>query len=129
MLVGAHDRAVDHRVFVVGIGREVLEHALPHIRLGPAAEASMHRDAVTEALGQVAPWHTSAKTIKHGFDEQSVVERGHAHMALTPGKQVLYAVPLIVAKAVAPHRSAPYQLTSYESKFPPLRNPLNDDTP
>ena len=38
MLVGAHDGAVNHRIFVVGLGGQVLEEALPYPFLGPAGE-------------------------------------------------------------------------------------------
>ena len=89
----------------------------------------MHGDAVAEPLGQVSPRQASAEPVEHGFNEQTIVLRRHANMAQSPGKKVLYAVPLVVTKAVAPHWSAPYQRTRYELKFHPRRNPLNDDTP
>ena len=37
VLIGRHSGAVDHRIFVVGVGYEV-EHPLPHTALGPMAE-------------------------------------------------------------------------------------------
>jgi hypothetical protein len=37
--MGAHNGAVDHRVFVVGIGREMLENPLPDAGFGPPAES------------------------------------------------------------------------------------------
>jgi hypothetical protein len=41
VLVSAHDGAVDHRVFVVGIGCEMLEDPLPDSGFSLAAEAQM----------------------------------------------------------------------------------------
>ena len=38
VLVGAYDGAVNHRIFIVGLGGQVLEEALPCPFLGPAAE-------------------------------------------------------------------------------------------
>ena len=38
VLVGSHNGAVDHRVFVVGVAGQMLKDALPHASLGPAAE-------------------------------------------------------------------------------------------
>jgi len=38
MLMGAHDGAVDHRIFVVGVCGEMPKHPLPHTSFGPAAE-------------------------------------------------------------------------------------------
>jgi len=36
VLVGSHDGAVDHRVFIVGVGGEVLKQSLPHARFWPS---------------------------------------------------------------------------------------------
>jgi len=57
------DRAVDHGVFVVGVGRQVLEQPLPHASLGPAAEAGLHLDPAAEALGQIAPGEALSQTL------------------------------------------------------------------
>src|SRR3712207_8377563 len=43
VLMSTRDGAVDHRVLVVSVRCHVLEHALPHASLGPAAEAGLHR--------------------------------------------------------------------------------------
>src|SRR3954469_21521695 len=55
MLMGPHDRAVDHGVLVVGLRRQVLEHSLPHAGLRPAAEAPLHLDPTAEPLREIAP--------------------------------------------------------------------------
>ena len=129
MLMGAHDRAVDHRVFIVGFRRQVLENTAPYTRSAPSAVASVEILPVAEALRKVAPRDASAIAVDHRLDEQSVVCCCHPDVPIPPGKEVADTLPLIVAKAVASHRSAPNWPTSYESKFPTRRNPLNDDTP
>jgi hypothetical protein len=40
--MGAHDGAVDHRVFIVGVGRKMLEDTLPHAGGGPTAMTCVH---------------------------------------------------------------------------------------
>ena len=129
VLMGAHDRAVDYRILVVGIGSEVLEHTLPHTRLGPTAEPPMHANTITKALREIAPRQTCTITVEHRLDKQPVVLRRRSHMARPPRQKVLNPLPLIVPEAVASHQSAPSWLTAYESKLPLRRNPLNDDTP
>ena len=79
--MGAHDGAVDHGVFVVGLTREMLEDALPHTRLGPAAEAPMHLHTVTEALRQVAPGYAGPVAVEYRRDEQAIVGRRDTNLA------------------------------------------------
>ena len=122
MLMGAHDGAVDHRVFVVGICGEMLEYPLPHTSFGPTAEPQMDLGPITEPRRQIAPWHPSAIAIQHRLDEQSIVCCGHPNRTFTPWQQVLDPFPLVVAHSEPPHRSAPRKLTAYESKKPPRRN-------
>ena len=129
VLMGAHDGTVDHRVFVIGIHGQVAEKPFPNARLGPSAEATMHVLPIPEALRQVTPRNTSTIAIEHCLDEPAIIRRSRPHIAIAPGQQVSDTFPLIVAKTIAPHRSAPTTLTSYESNFPPRRNPLIDDTP
>jgi hypothetical protein len=129
VLMGAHNGAVDHRIFIVGISGKMQEDLLPDTRFGPSAEALMHVLPIAEALRQITPRHTSAITIQHGLDEQPVVRRRYPHMTLLARQQLPDTLPLIVAHAIASHRSAPNRLTPYESKISPRRNPLNEDTP
>ncbi len=107
VLVRAHNGPVDHRIFVVGIGREMLEDPLPDSRLRPPAEAPVHVFPIPEAFRQIAPGYPGPIAVEHRFDEPPVVDRGHANPTLAPRKQVPDAVPLIIAKSVAAHRSAP----------------------
>ena len=60
MLMSAHDGAVDHSVFVVGVLGQKLEDPLPDARLCPAAEAAVHVLPVAEALRQIAPGNAGA---------------------------------------------------------------------
>jgi hypothetical protein len=50
VLVSTHNGAVEHRVFVVGLGSQVFEQAQPYAMLGPAAEAPMNILPVAERL-------------------------------------------------------------------------------
>src|SRR5579871_3225600 len=73
MFVGAHNGAVDHRVFVVGVCGEMLKNPLPDTAFGPTAEPQMHLCPLAETLGQIAPWHASTITVQHCLDEQPIV--------------------------------------------------------
>jgi len=86
----------------------VLEHALPHAGLGPAAEAPLHLDPTAEALGQIAPRDAGAEAVEHRLNEQPVVPGGHAHVTLTSRQQAPNAVPLVVTKAMASHQAGPH---------------------
>ena len=105
MLVGAHDGAVEHRVFVVGVPREMPKYPLPDPRFGPAAEPPMHILPVTEPLRQVSPGDAGTVAVENRLDEQAVVRRRHPDMAFPPRQQVTDAVLLIVTKGVAAHGS------------------------
>jgi hypothetical protein len=69
MLVGAHNGAVDHRVFVVGVRDEMLKYPLPNTALGPTAEPQVDLGSVAEPLGQIAPRHPGTIAIQHRLDE------------------------------------------------------------
>ena len=129
MLVGTHDRAVDHRVFVVGIGRQHLEEPLPDAAFGPPGEARMNLDRIAKALGQIPPWNACPITIEHRFDKQPIVLGRHSHVTLASRQDILDLVPLVVPKGIAAHPSAPNQLTSHESRKSPLGNHLIEDRP
>jgi hypothetical protein len=123
MLVGAHNGAVDHRVFVVGVCGEMLKHQLPHTAFGPTAEPQVDLCPVAEPLRQIAPRHPGTITIRYRLHEQPIVRRGHPDRAFASRQQVLDPIPLIVAQSEPPHhRSVSNKLTAYESKKPPRRN-------
>jgi len=106
VLMRPDDGAVDHRVFVVGVGGEMFEDLLPDPALGPAAEPTMGILPITEALRQIAPWDAGAVTIEHRFDESAIVLRAGANMADPPRQQVLDPLPLVIAQSISGHRSA-----------------------
>ena len=116
VLMGAHDGAVDHRIFVVGILGQVLEDALPDAGLGPATEAAVDVLPVAKTLRQVTPGDAGAIAVEHGVDEQAVICRGHTD-APWPARQVVFdPLPLVVTQGMSVHRSASPKLTAYESK-------------
>jgi hypothetical protein len=84
MLMGAHNGAVDHGVFIVCVGREMLENPLPHTGLCPTAEPAMHILPITEALRQVTPGCSDSVAIEYRLDEQPVVSRGYSDGPLAP---------------------------------------------
>jgi hypothetical protein len=106
VLMGSHDGAVDHRVFVVGIGHEVLKNPLPYPVPGPLAEPPVGVLPVAEPLRQIAPRDAGTVSIENGFDESTIVARGGTDISGFPRKQVLYSLPLIVAQSISGHGSA-----------------------
>lgn len=127
VLMRAYNGAVDHRVFVVGIGCQHFEYLLPCAALRPARKPRMNLNRVSKTFRQVAPRYACAITVKHRLDEQPVILGGDANMARTAGQKILDPVPLIIPKGVAAHLSAPNQLTSRESRRYALGNPLIED--
>jgi hypothetical protein len=89
VLVGPHDDAVDHRMFIVGIGGQVLEHALPDPVVGPATEPPMRVLPVAEALRQVAPRNPGAVAIENRFDEATIVAGGDTNIPGFSGSRCL----------------------------------------
>jgi hypothetical protein len=110
--MGTHNGAVDHSVFVVGIGRENIEHPLPDPSFRPARPPRVHLDRVAEPLWQIAPWNACPVTIENCFDKQPVVTGAHTYPSFAPGQQVLDPLPLVVTQCIAAHRSAPIKLTA-----------------
>src|SRR4051812_30584095 len=123
MLMSAHDGAVDHRIFIVSLCGEVLEHAFPNAGDGPAAEASLHLDPIPKTLRQITPGNPGPIAVEHSFDKHPVVPRRHTNRSRTAGQKVSDPLPLIVTQPVASHRSAPNTLTDSESKFVTPWNP------
>jgi hypothetical protein len=107
VLMGAHDGAVNHCIFVVGVRRKKLKDLLPGSGFGPSAEALVHVLPGAEAFRQIAPGEASPVAIEHCFDKQAVVGCGHSDRTLPPRQKVLDPVPLVIAQSVAAHGSAP----------------------
>src|SRR3954454_25157319 len=121
--MSAHDGAVDHRIFVVSLCGEVLEHPLPHAGLGPAAEAGVDLDPTAETLWQIAPGDARPIEVEHGLDKQPIVLDSYAHMPNPPRQQIADPRPLITPQAVASHRSAPHRCPILKHNCPRLRSP------
>ena len=69
------------------------------------------------ALGQIAPRDARAIAIDDRVDEQAIVGRRTADMALAAGQEILDLVPLVVvAQGVAVHASASRLPTPHESE-------------
>ena len=79
------------------ITRQQFENALENSALCPPAEALIDHLPVSETLRQIAPRDTCSVPIQDRIDEQSIVGRGAADMALASGQKVLDPIPLIVA--------------------------------
>jgi hypothetical protein len=73
VLMCAYDGAVDHRVFVVRIGRQHFEDLLPCAALRPARKSRMNLDWIAKTFRQVAPPYACAITVKYRLDEQPVI--------------------------------------------------------
>ena len=58
--MGANNGGIDHRIFIVSIGGQMLEQLLPYITALPAAEARMNHAKIAKTLRQVAPRNTGA---------------------------------------------------------------------
>ena len=129
VLVGSHDRAVDHRVLVVGIVAQLREHARPDAAHSPTAEAGMCRLPWAETFRQVAPRDTGAIAEQHRLDEPPIVLRRDPDMTFATWQQMLDPLPLVVAQSIASHLSASLWPTRYESRTIVLGNPLIGDRP
>jgi hypothetical protein len=97
VLMSAHDRGVDHHVFVVVVARQHLENTLENPAPGPSVEALVDDLPISEALRQIAPRDTSPISVQNCIDEQSIVGRGAADMALPSRQKILDPIPLVVA--------------------------------
>src|SRR5271170_1251019 len=84
-----HNGAVEHRIFVVGIGGEMLEDLLPDPGFGPPSEPAMGILPVAQALRQIAPRDAGAVAIEHRLDEATIVLSGRANRGLSRCPRVI----------------------------------------
>jgi hypothetical protein len=68
MLMRADNRAVDHRIFIVGIIGQVFEKTLPHAGFCPSAETGVNRFPGPETLRQIAPGNEFGEPSLHLID-------------------------------------------------------------
>src|SRR5271167_522017 len=99
-----HNGAVEHRIFVVGIGGQMLEDLLPDPGFGPPSEPAMGILPVAQALRQITPRDAGAVAIEHCFDEATIVLSGRANDP--PRQPVLDPLPLVLVQSISPHGSA-----------------------
>jgi hypothetical protein len=106
MLMGSHDRRVDHRVFIVGIVRQGLEKILPNAARGPAGEALVRIAPVAKTFRQIAPWRSDTELPDYRFDKKAIAQ--FAVAADRPGtarQQIFDPGELVVAQCMAFHHS------------------------
>lgn len=129
----AHDGAVDHGVFVVGIGREMLEDPLPNAGFGPAVVAAVHVLPVAEPLGQVAPGDACPVSVEHSFHEQAVIGRGDPNRAFSSRQDLFDPIPLVVTKPITAHWSASeadrLRIEEHAAPESPIASPTADPGP
>ena len=106
MLMRPHDGAVDHRVFVVGIGSEIFEDFLPDPALSPTAEPAVGVLPIAESFRQIPPRDAGAVAVQHRFDESAIVLGSCADMADPPWQPVFDPLPLVVSQSISGHGSA-----------------------
>ena len=94
--MSAHDGGVNHHVLIVVIAGQKPENPLENAALGPSVEALIDDLPVAKALGQIAPGDAGAKSEQNGFNEQPIVRRRAANMALAPRQNILDRIPLIL---------------------------------
>jgi hypothetical protein len=96
MLMRAHNRGVDHHVFVVVIARQQLENTLENPTLRPPTEALVDDLPIAEALWKVSPRNAGAISVQDGFHKQPIIRRRAANVAFAAGQKILDPIPLIV---------------------------------
>ena len=80
----------------------MLEQALPHPLLGPAAEPPVRVLPVAQSLRQVAPRNSGAVSIKNRLDELAIIPSRGAGIAGFSRQPVLDPLPLIIAQSISP---------------------------
>ena len=83
MLVGSHDRRVDHGVSIVGIVCQDLEKTLPNAAHGPARETLVRIAPAAKTFRQIAPRCPYTEFPDHGIDEKTI-----AQIAVAPDRSL-----------------------------------------
>lgn len=104
--MGAHDCAVDHRVFIVSVDGQQGEHRDPYTAFGPAAPSAVGVVPIAKTLGKITPGGAGAVPVYYGIDESAVIRRRHADGTRPSWQLVLDQVPLVIAELVGAHESA-----------------------
>jgi len=101
VLVCPDNSAVNHRVFVVDITGQLIEHKRPNAALGPTAEAGMNDSEMAKAGGKVSPGDPDPIPIQHRLDKQAMVFGRHPHIADFARQQRCDPLPLILCQCMA----------------------------
>ncbi len=130
MLMGTHNRAVDHRVFVIGIASQLLEYLFQDAAFSPSAPASVRILPIAKPFWQITPRHSGSIPIKNSIYKQAVIGRRAANMPFPPRKKIFDPLPLIVSQRITSYHAAPpFKPIFHESHFTCFANLLTDDTP
>jgi hypothetical protein len=107
VLVSAHDRGVDHHVFVVGVIRQQLENAIENAALRPSVKALVYDVPVAKTRGQITPRDSRSISVKNRINEQPVVCCIAAHMTFSAGQKIFDPLPLVVSQSKPLHGRPP----------------------
>src|SRR6267143_1055003 len=107
VLVSAHDRGVDHHVFVVGVARQRLENAIENAALRPSVKALVYDVPIAKTRGQITPRDSRSISVKNRINEPPVVCCVAAPMTFSPGPKIFDPLPLFVSQSKALHGRPP----------------------
>src|SRR5882724_2273897 len=82
VLVSAHNRGIDHRVFVVRVGCQSRKQLLPNTALRPPAKSRVNVLPWTKSFRQITPRYPRPVTVEHRFNEQPIVRGRYPDMAV-----------------------------------------------
>ena len=106
MLVGSHNRGVNHRVFIVGIVRQGFEKILPNAAHGPAGEPLVGIAPAAKMFRQIAPRRPHTELPDHRIDEKSIAQLAiAANRARAARKKIRNPGELVVSQCMAFNRS------------------------
>jgi len=127
MLVGSHNGAVDHRVFIIRVGGQQGEDGNPYATLRPAAPSPVGIVPVVKTLGKFTPGDAGTVPMYRRIDEPAVINRGHTDRTRPSGQTVPDQVPLVITESVGSMRSTFVGADTHESKKPPRRKSPPDE--
>jgi len=107
MLVGSIHRAIQAVPFVVAIGLERLQQAIPLASLRPPIEPIEHCLPRTQFRWQVTPGNPCPPPQQHSLDEVPIVVAPPPHASLDP-KKCFDPAPLHVRKLPSNHAAIPW---------------------
>lgn len=100
VLMRANDGRVDHGIFVVGVGGQVLKDFLPHSSTGPAAHARMNHPKVPKSIRQIAPRDSGAVAVQNRIHKQPVILGRTPFRSLPARQKSRNPLPLIIPQSI-----------------------------